>query len=95
MPELELPNARSLAPVTWGHDYPFTCLNEGCNFGILALGIEDGGIYQCPRCETKHEFYDAFMSGPGGRIRYTRVRALIGKDMRAAGEPDVLEFVEK
>ena len=93
MPESEQANTRILPPIVWGEGYAQPCLADCGN--VLKLDqLEDGDIWACARCRAGHEFYTAYVSGPGGRIKYGLCRLLIGDHRRAAGEPSILEFVK-
>jgi hypothetical protein len=93
MPESEQANTRVLPPIVWGEGYAQPCLT-GCG-NVLALDrLEDGDIWACAKCRAMHEFYSAYVSGPGGRIKYGLCRLLVGAHIRRPGEPDITEFVE-
>lgn len=93
MPESEHVNARVLPPIVWGQGYAQPCLTECGN--VLGIDcLEDGQIWACATCGAAHEFYSAFVSGPGGRVKFGMVRLLVGVQRRASGEPGEGEFVE-
>lgn len=93
MPESEQANTRVLPPIVWGQGYAQPCLRD-CGNVLTLEHLEDGQLWACAACLAMHEFYSAYVSGPGGAVKYGLCRLLVGDHIRVPGEPGILEFVE-
>jgi hypothetical protein len=51
--------------------------------------LQEGDIWACSQCGTKHEYYMAYAGGS----RWATIRILEGKHERTSAEPGILEFV--
>lgn len=103
MPGTEQQNKRFFPADAFGHGYAQDCLGQlalddgtpiACSGTFLFERLDPGTIVVCVKCYTQHEFYEEYVSGPGGRLRYGVVRVLKGEHRRERGEPGILEFVK-
>ena len=94
MPAVEHENKRFFPASIFGHAHAQPCMVAPCENIMIINELMPGDIWMCAKCMAKHEFYEQYASGPGGRLRYGVCRILVGAHRRDPGEPSILEFVE-